>query len=155
MEPSTTPLGTLGSTAGQADRSEAHVAAADQTGRKPPPLTYSDAVVRLEEAEDALRAIGAGEVDAFVVLDGASERRVFTLSTADRPYRRFVEDMREGAATLSPTGVILYANRRLAELLSCSQGDILGARLTAFMGSDVVDGWESTRGFDGVGATLE
>jgi PAS domain-containing protein len=93
---------------------------------KPP--TYREALARLEEAEDTLRAIGVGEIDAFVVSDGASERRVFTLSTADRPYRRFVENMRDGAATVSPAGVILYANRRLADLLSCSRKDVLGAR---------------------------
>jgi hypothetical protein len=44
------------------------------------------------EAEDTLRAIGAGEVDAFVVSGGA-DAGVFTLATADRPYRMFVENM--------------------------------------------------------------
>ena len=42
---------------------------------------------------------------------------MFTLSSADRPYRIFVENMRDGAATVSGAGIILYANRRLAELL--------------------------------------
>lgn len=63
--------------------------------------------MRLEEAENTLRAIGAGEVDAFVVSDGGDAQRVFTLTTADRPYRMFVENMHEGAATLSASGVIL------------------------------------------------
>ena len=67
------------------------------------PTTLADALVRMSEAEDTLRAIGAGEVDAFVVSDGGARRRVFTLSTADRPYRIFVENMRDGAATLSST----------------------------------------------------
>ena len=51
---------------------------------------------RMAEAEDTLRAIGAGEVDAFVVSgdDGDRQRRqVFTLVDADRPYRLFVENM--------------------------------------------------------------
>src|SRR5829696_3796678 len=48
--------------------------------------TRDGALLRMTEAEDTLRAIGAGEVDAFVVSD-ETERRVFTLSTADRPYR--------------------------------------------------------------------
>ena len=59
-------------------------------------------------------------------------RRVFTLSTADRPYRMFVEHMRDGAATVSSNGLILYANRRLGELLSCSTETIVGAPLTRF-----------------------
>lgn len=118
-----------------------------------PPPTYSEALVRLEEAEETLRAIGGGEIDAFVVSDGTSQGRVFTLSTADRPYRRFVEDMRDGAATLSPDGVILYANRRLADLVSVSRAEILGSRLTAFMSVDV--DWESVRAAEGQGGATE
>jgi diguanylate cyclase (GGDEF)-like protein len=105
------------------------------------PRTRDDALLRLAEAEDTLRAIGAGEVDAFVVSDGAAGRRVFTLSTADRPYRMFVENMREGAATVSANGLILYANQRLAELLSCSRETIVGAPLARFLGTgEVLDG---------------
>lgn len=125
------------------------------SGRAGAPPTYPEAVARLEEAEETLRAIGVGEIDAFVVSDGTSERRVFTLSTADRPYRRFVENMRDGAATVSETGVILYANERLAELLSCPRGEIRGSRLTAFMSSDVGDHWESVRGSERGGRTFE
>lgn len=118
-------------------------------------LTYSEALERLGEAEETLRAIGLGEIDAFVFSDDASERRVFTLSTADRPYRRFVENMRDGAATLSPTGVVLYANQRLADLLSCSLEDIRGSRLSAFLRSDAIVDWESVRGSSGEGAAIE
>jgi diguanylate cyclase (GGDEF)-like protein len=94
--------------------------------------THERALARMAEAEDTLRAIGAGEVDAFVVSDGEETRRVFTLSTADRPYRMFVEHMRDGAATVAANGLILYANRRLGELLSCSTESIVGAPLTRF-----------------------
>jgi diguanylate cyclase (GGDEF)-like protein len=106
------------------------------------PASGSESSARRAEAEDTLRAIGAGEVDAFVLSDGEGGQRVFTLSTADRPYRMFVENMREGAATLSASGLILYANRRLAELLSCPRDTIVGARFETFLpagvGSDVV-----------------
>jgi diguanylate cyclase (GGDEF)-like protein len=96
------------------------------------PPARSDLLARLVEAEDTLRAIGAGEVDAFVVSDGPS-RRVFSLSTADRPYRTFVENMRDGAATLSPDGLVLYANRRLIELLGRPREQIVGAQLATFV----------------------
>ena len=86
--------------------------------RRELPRTLEEALLRLTEAEDMLRAISAGEVDAFVVSDGRADRRVFTLATADRPYRIFVENMRDGAVTLSSNGLIVYANRRLAELLA-------------------------------------
>ena len=50
----------------------------------------------------------------------------------DRPYRVFVESMRDGAATLSASGLILYANPRLAELLSRSRDSIVGLPLARF-----------------------
>ncbi len=115
----------------------------------------SDALARMAEAEDTLRAIAAGEVDAFVLSDGGSGRRVFTLSTADRPYRMFVENMRDGAATLSSSGLVLYANRRLAELLSCSRQVIVGAPLANFVvGGFPIDA-EAINGPGGLGATVE
>jgi diguanylate cyclase (GGDEF)-like protein len=102
--------------------------------------TRADALVRMTEAEDTLRAIGAGEVDAFVVSDGGTGQRVFTLSTADRPYRMFVENMRDGAATLAPSGLILFVNRRLAELLACAPDTIVGSPLSRFMPCEVPAG---------------
>ncbi|HVF74657.1 MAG TPA: EAL domain-containing protein [Acidimicrobiales bacterium] len=110
---------------------------------------------RLAAAEDTLRAIGLGEIDAFVVADDRGDRRVFTVSTADRPYRMFVENMRDGAATVSPAGVVLYANRRLAELLSCSREEILGSQITTFFAPDVLFGWEDICGVDGSGVAVE
>ncbi|MEA2148651.1 MAG: hypothetical protein QOD69_481 [Solirubrobacteraceae bacterium] len=118
-------------------------------------ITRSEALIRLAEAEDTLRAIGAGEVDAFVVSDGETGRRVFTLSTADRPYRKFVENMRDGAATLSSSGLILYANRRLAELLSCSREIVVGSPLEMFVASDAAIQLEEIRSPGAIGLTIE
>ena len=71
---------------------------------------------RLDEAEETIRAIQQGGVDAFVLEELASFR-VYTLESADRPYRVFVEQMQQGVATLHPDGTILYCNRRLPDLL--------------------------------------
>jgi signal transduction histidine kinase/CheY-like chemotaxis protein len=109
----------------------------------------------MTDAEDALRAIGAGEVDAFVVSDGGSGPRVFTLSTADRPYRIFVENMRDGAATLSSSGLVLYANHRLAQLLACPRETIVGSSLARFLAGGVPIAPKQLKGSDGLGATLE
>jgi diguanylate cyclase (GGDEF)-like protein len=117
--------------------------------------TRNEALIRMTEAEDTLRAIGAGEVDAFVVSDAEREHRVFTLETVDRPYRMFVENMRDGAATLSAKGLILYANRRLAELLSCARETIVGSPLTRFLASAGGTGIDELRGPGGRGAALE
>jgi diguanylate cyclase (GGDEF)-like protein/PAS domain S-box-containing protein len=129
------------------------VRAADEIERAP--TTLSVAVARMSEAEDTLRAIGAGEVDAFVVSDGGAGHNVFSLSSVDRPYRKFVENMRDGAATLSTGGLILYANQRLAELLSYSRETIVGSPLSKFVARGVPLGLKALRGPDGLGTTVE
>jgi diguanylate cyclase (GGDEF)-like protein/PAS domain S-box-containing protein len=119
------------------------------------PLTHPDALARMAEAEDTLRAISAGEVDAFVVPDDDGGRRVFSLSTADRPYRMFVETMRDGAATVSSSGLILYANRRLAELLGCAREMVVGCRMAQFVAGTTPIAWDQLSGPDGHGLTIE
>ena len=61
---------------------------------------------RLSEAEETIRAIYSGEVDAVVVND-PSGPRVYTLEGADHPYRVMVEKMHEGTVTLSGDRLIL------------------------------------------------
>jgi PAS domain S-box-containing protein len=70
----------------------------------------------LGEARDALDAIRAGEVDGLVVSTPEGQR-TFTLEGADFAYRAFVGQMAEGAATLNPAGVVLFANQSLARML--------------------------------------
>jgi diguanylate cyclase (GGDEF)-like protein len=119
------------------------------------PTTLVDALIRMTEAEDTLRAIAAGEVDAFVISDGDSMRRVFTLATADRPYRIFVENMRDGAVTLSSNGLILYANRRLAELLGRPRTSIVGSPLRLFVAGVLPFDLDALSGPNGRGSTVE
>jgi PAS domain S-box-containing protein len=90
---------------------------------------------RLEEAEDIIQAIRADRVDAFVVAKPEGER-VLTLESADGPFRILVERMRQGAATLSADGVILYCNARFADLLRLPLDDVIGAALPPFIASD-------------------
>ena len=87
---------------------------------------------RVNEAEDLLRAIGRGEVDA-IVRQGPAGDQVFTLEGADRPYRTMVETMAEGALSLTTDGAILYANARFAELVGCDLDQIIGASITGFV----------------------
>jgi PAS domain S-box-containing protein len=86
----------------------------------------ADLRARLVDSEETLRAIRHGEVDALVVGAVAGEERLFTLSSADRTYRNFVESMSDGAATVSADGIILYANQALADLLASSCRRIVG-----------------------------
>ncbi len=87
---------------------------------------------RLEEAEDTLRAIRAGEVDA-IIISGSDTERIYTLEGQDRAYRIMVETMHEGAASLSAGGTILYCNTRLAELLGLSVEQIIATPLELYL----------------------
>ncbi len=90
---------------------------------------------RLQEAEDTLGAIRAGEVDA-VVVDGPNGQQVYTLESPDEPFRIFVEQMQEGAITLSGDGTILYCNRFFADLLGRPLESIQGQTLLHFISDD-------------------
>ncbi len=88
---------------------------------------------RLREAEETLEAIRAGEVDAVVVGEEGGPQRVYTLQTADRPYRLLIEEIQEGAVTLNGEGVVLYCNRAFAGILGAPLERVIGARLSDFV----------------------
>jgi PAS domain S-box-containing protein len=87
---------------------------------------------RLAEAEETLRAIYHGAVDALVIR-GPDGPQVFTLRSAQEPYRALVEHMNEGALTVSADGAILYSNRHFADLLEHPLEQIAGKPLAAFV----------------------
>src|SRR5215813_8776791 len=88
--------------------------------------------MRLEEAESTLQAIRHGEVDALVV-SGPTGSQVYTLHSADHPYRILVQEMQEGALTLTPTGLILYANLAFARTMQTSLESIVGTSVQRFV----------------------
>ena len=81
---------------------------------------------RLAEAEEVLRAIRNGEVDALVV-SGPDGEQIYTLQTAERPYRLLIEAMNEGAVTLNDTGLILFCNHCFAQLVERSPEEVVGS----------------------------
>ena len=94
-----------------------------------------DLRARLDEAEEALHAIRSGEVDALVV-SGAGGERVFTLKGADHAFRVLIEEMNEGALTLTAEGVILYANRRFAEMLKTPLEKVIASTIHTWIAPD-------------------
>jgi PAS domain S-box-containing protein len=88
---------------------------------------------RLEEAEDVRRAITRGEVDAFVIGPGGSGR-VLLLANAYQRYRQLVERMQQGAVTATPTGQILFANQRFADMLGIPLSQLYTAPLESYVG---------------------
>ncbi len=86
----------------------------------------------LDEAEQTLRAIRNGAVDAFVV-EEREGHRVYTLEGSDLPYSTLVERMQQGAAMLDDKGCIVYANLSLAQLLGIPREKLIGLSLTKFL----------------------
>jgi PAS domain S-box-containing protein len=88
---------------------------------------------RLREAEETLEAIRSGDVDAVVVSGGNGVPQVYALETADQTYRVLVEEMQEGALTVSLQDEVLYCNRRLASIFGEEPSRIVGGSLSRFI----------------------
>ena len=87
---------------------------------------------RLEEAEELIGAIRQGSIDALMI-DAPQGSRVYTLEGADQPYRIFVENMNEGAVTLSFDGIILYANGQFVGLTGAAIEQTIGQSFLDFV----------------------
>jgi PAS domain S-box-containing protein len=99
-------------------------------------------LARLKAAEETLRAIQSGEVDALMV-SGRRGERVVSLKGGEPAYRMLVEAMSEGAATLSRNGAVLYCNRRFAELIRRPPGKIIGITVQSLVADTEQDRFET------------
>ncbi|MCZ7402797.1 MAG: PAS domain S-box protein [Candidatus Methanoperedens sp.] len=87
---------------------------------------------QLAEAEETLRAIRSGEVDALVV-SGEKGDQVFTLKGAEQPYRIIIEEMSEGAAMLTGDDSILYCNCSFAGMLKTPLEKLMGSGIAHYI----------------------
>lgn len=94
---------------------------------------------RLDEVETLRGAIERGEVDAFVVGTAEENKRVLLLSGAYTRYRQLVEDMRQGAFTLSSSGEIVFANFAFAAMLGRSPLDLFRTSIVQHLAPDERD----------------
>ncbi|MEO6975819.1 MAG: PAS domain S-box protein, partial [Gallionella sp.] len=85
----------------------------------------------LEKAEATLREILSGDSDALFV-SGEAGAQMFTLKGADHSYRILIESMSEGALTLTPEGLVLYANRRFAGMLRMPLEKVIGSEINTW-----------------------
>jgi two-component system CheB/CheR fusion protein len=90
---------------------------------------------KLDEANDTIEAIRAGQVDAFVVKDKEGPR-IYTLKSADQTYRVFIEKMIEGAVTVNEKGVILYSNTRFASMIKLPLSKIIGSYFKEYVSAE-------------------
>ncbi|MDT8375272.1 MAG: PAS domain S-box protein [Mariprofundaceae bacterium] len=97
---------------------------------------------RLAEAEETLRAIRGGEVDALV-LSAAEGDSIFELKGNQEPYRVMVEAMGEGALALARDGTILYSNRRFADCVKVPLGQVVGKSLKGMLADQDQDSFDA------------
>ena len=100
----------------------------EHSARPVPSGELTELRARLAEAEETLRAIRNGEVDAVVVA-GRQGPRVFTLQGAEHAYRVLIECMNEGALILTADGIILYANQCFARMIKRPLEQVLGSSI--------------------------
>ena len=81
---------------------------------------------QLAEAHELINAIHKGEIDAFVV-NNEGRHELYTLKSADKTYRLFIEKMNEGAITLNQQNIVLYSNTAFANLLNIPLENVIGS----------------------------
>jgi PAS domain S-box-containing protein len=105
------------------------------SSRPAPSRELAELRARLAEAEESLRAIRSGEVDAVVVA-GRQGPQVFTLEGAGDAYRVLIESMNEGALTLTADKMILYANQCFARMVKCPLEQVVGSSFRRFLSAE-------------------
>jgi two-component system, NarL family, sensor kinase len=105
------------------------------SSRPAPSCAVAELRARLANAEETLRAIRGGEVDSVVVA-GKKGPQVFTLQGAEHAYRVLIESMNEGALTLTPGKMILYANRCFARMVKCPLEQVIGGSFRRFLSAE-------------------
>ena len=94
--------------------------------------------IRLEEAEQLIEAIKAGEVDAFAVQHD-DQPKIFTLQSGDFAYRILIENFSEGAVNLTEDGLIVYSNSYFHEMLGLTYEKVVANSIYSFIHPDSKD----------------
>jgi PAS domain S-box-containing protein len=92
----------------------------------------SDLRARLQEVEETLDAIRRGELDGLVISTPEGEK-VYSISGAEAPYRRLIEEMSQGAILLSNDNIALYCNSGFSKIMRYPIEKILGARVESMV----------------------
>jgi PAS domain S-box-containing protein len=116
-----------------------------------PEPTMEDLRRQVDALQAMLRQMSGGAVDA-VMMPGEDGDELYTLTSADRPYRVIVESMGEAAVTVSRSGVIHYTNQQLATFLGTDREGMVGRDLHDYVESEqrvamdaLLDSTEPTR----------
>ncbi len=105
-------------------------------------LEVADLRLRLDEAVETLNAIRSGAVDA-VLVSGPGGEQVYTLKSAERPYRILVESMNEGALSLTDTGTIMNCNTAFVKIAGIESGSLIGRSFKEFVAETDAEKFET------------
>ncbi|MDB4899731.1 MAG: multi-sensor hybrid histidine kinase [Gemmatimonadetes bacterium] len=92
---------------------------------------------RLSEAEATIEALLSGQIDA--VVDSNSKTPVLlskaqaALRESEEAYRQIVETTTDGIIKVDRAGIVVFVNRRFAEMLGYQPREIIGSSVFAFM----------------------
>ncbi len=88
--------------------------------------------IRLQELEETVASLCIGSADTILISTVEGEK-VFTLKTAEKPYRLFVENMNQGAVLLSEDDTILYCNQAFAGMVKDVAEVVVGKKVQAYI----------------------
>ena len=112
------------------------------TGGSSDPNVEEQLRTHIVELQATLDAIRSGGVDAVLAGQPGVER-IYTLTSAERPYKTIVDNMSEGALTVSTRGIILFANRRFTQMIGAGISPVVGVPLATLVQKDafgILDG---------------
>src|SRR5688572_486921 len=98
-------------------------------------LKLQDLQNRLEEAEQLIDAIKAGEVDAFAFTNKSSSE-IYTLQSGDYAYRVLIEELQEGGINVTEEGMMVYSNPYFLRLLKMPYDQVIGKSIFDFIHDD-------------------
>ncbi|MCW3089318.1 MAG: sensor histidine kinase [Ferruginibacter sp.] len=87
---------------------------------------------QLEESNQLIDAIKAGEVDAFAI-SKENESQIYTLQSGDYAYRVLIEEIGEAAINVTEDGLIVYTNPYFYNLLRLPYEKVIGATIFDFI----------------------
>lgn len=90
---------------------------------------------RLEESEQLIEAIKAGEADAFAINRG-NEPEIYTLQSGDFAYRVLIEGIDDGVINVTEEGLIVYTNPHFFHMLKVPYEKVIGFSIFEFVHAD-------------------
>jgi PAS domain S-box-containing protein len=88
---------------------------------------------KLVEMEQTISSIQSGKVDALIIHNDDKRSAIYTLEGADEPYRILIENLSEGALTVTEQGKIIHCNNHFCDLIKVSDSNLANTALSDYL----------------------